>query len=72
MPSNLEALEFAEATEQYARLSKGLEIARKSAPSAEDEAKFLEFDAARKRCEKPRHALKALRVKRRANNSGPR
>jgi hypothetical protein len=70
MSSNLAALEFAEATEQYARLSKELEIARKSGPSTEYEAKFLEFDAPRKRCEKARHALKALRVKRRASGSG--
>jgi hypothetical protein len=65
VPTNLEALEFADATEQYARLAKELDRARKSAQSAEYEAKFLEFDAARKRCEKARHALKAIRIARR-------
>ena len=69
MSSNLEALEFAEATEQYARLAKELASFRKSAPYAEYEAKLLELEAARQRCEKARHALKALKIKRRINGS---
>jgi hypothetical protein len=65
MPSNPEALEFAQSTEQYARLAKELVTFRKSAPYAEYEAKLLELDAARERCEKARRALKDLRIKRR-------
>jgi hypothetical protein len=64
VPSDAEALEFAEATELYARLARELVAFRKSAPYSEYEAKLLELDAARERCEKARRALKALRIKR--------
>jgi hypothetical protein len=50
MSSNAEALEFAEATELYARLAKERVAFRKSAP--EYEVKLLELEAARERCEK--------------------
>jgi hypothetical protein len=65
MPGNAAALEFAEATELYARLAKELVTFRKSAPYAEYEAKLLELDAARERCEKARHVLKAARIEQR-------
>jgi hypothetical protein len=54
MLSNTDALEFSEATEKYARLAKELVAFRKSAPYAEYEAKLLELEAARERCEKAR------------------
>ena len=64
MPSNPEALEFAEATELYARLAKELVTLRKNAPYTEYEAKLLELNAARERCEKPRRARKKLGIER--------
>jgi hypothetical protein len=69
MASNSEAREFSEAEELYARLAKELVTFRYSAPYAEFEAKLLEVDAARERCEKARHALKAIRVKLRRQTS---
>jgi hypothetical protein len=59
--SNPEAMEFAKA-EEYARLSKELVTFRKNARYADYEAKLLEIEAARKRCERARLALKQLRI----------
>ena len=70
MPSDAEALEFAEATELYARPAKELVAFRNSAPYSKYEAKLLELDAARERCEKARRALKAIRINRRQNGPG--
>lgn len=70
MPSNAEALEFSDATAKCARLAKELVTFRRNAPYSEYEAKLLELDAARQRCERARSAVKKVRIARRRTVSG--
>jgi hypothetical protein len=65
------AKEYADATEEYARLARELLAIRGTAPKDVYVKKFTECEAARDRCEKARYALKTHTTVKRRNAPKP-